>query len=374
MNIKRTDNPDTCLDLTGSEAIALARLLAEVADGYGAAIDVQEAARTGWELLVRRATAKMGAGVDRTNYADLLERLSSRATERTDAEDALDNLQVDAAKKSPDSPYVPSLPRKSEVQSMNIGYGGQLAWSFAFGRPRIVVDDTLIVNHIRKNTRRLVLWLSIHRDGGTMDDIREDLLPHLPKAQALVHIRSAIGMGRDLFRTATGHKDRKFITFTKATSDYRLDSEDFSVDLWTFQDFLIRAEKSDDINRRRDYLEAAVGLYRGELASGNDAAWILPAREWCRRQTRDAYTQLADIWEPSNTAYATENLKQARDLDPTDEEITRRLMRLHAQRERPDLVGAAMTKLKESLDDLEVTPSSTTIEAHRIALGGGNSD
>ncbi len=75
-----------------------------------------------------------------------------------------------------------------------------------------------------------------------------------------------------------------------------------------------------------------LGLMRGPLLAGEDADWVLAARERYRQRFVVTVAQLAAHMEPIDPHAGIQLYQRALDVEPLAESLSRRLMRLHAQR------------------------------------------
>lgn len=75
-----------------------------------------------------------------------------------------------------------------------------------------------------------------------------------------------------------------------------------------------------------------LALLRGPFLDGEDAAWVLAARERWRRRGVEAVARLAEWLEPHDADEAARLFESALDAEPLAEAFSRRLMRLYARR------------------------------------------
>jgi len=148
----------------------------------------------------------------------------------------------------------------------------------------------------------------------------------------------------------------------------------FTLDVADFNFALAQAEQSNRMNNTastREALQQAVALYRGDLLPSCYDDWILPVREELRQAYLDSLGQLVRILEiqrdyPAAIHIAERMLRH----DPLDEEVVRRLIRLHAL--NGDRAGAlrvyhtCTTVLRRELD---IEPSPPTREEYEKLLG-----
>jgi DNA-binding SARP family transcriptional activator len=78
------------------------------------------------------------------------------------------------------------------------------------------------------------------------------------------------------------------------------------------------------------------------------------------------YARIAEILEADHPDQAIAALETAIDLDPVNEELYQRLMRIHGRLGRPDAVRRTLRLLEDRLADLgEAEPSEAT---RRVAM------
>jgi DNA-binding SARP family transcriptional activator len=123
-------------------------------------------------------------------------------------------------------------------------------------------------------------------------------------------------------------------------------------------------------------LEAAVGLYRGDLLAGLTVVaptfedWLMSERERLRERAVEAHARLlAHQRAVGATASAVQSALRLLALDPLQEAVHRTLMRLHAQLGRRD---AALRQYQECVDvlrrELAVEPEADTKELYQEIL------
>ena len=136
------------------------------------------------------------------------------------------------------------------------------------------------------------------------------------------------------------------------------------------------ARRGGDEAARRAALQAVGDLYRGEPLDGVTYTWAEPVRETLRRQATDALAALADSLAPAgdpeagpagdlpasaDPAEALVALERAAEVDPYNEELYRRIMRLQAAAGRRDAVRRTLRLLEARLVDLDTDPDSATL-------------
>ena len=122
--------------------------------------------------------------------------------------------------------------------------------------------------------------------------------------------------------------------------------------------------------RRRDALEEAVALYRGDLLPGCDDEWIGPERERLGRRLVEALGRLIEILEQDRAwGDAIEHAQRLLRIDPLQEGAWRTLMRCHAGRGERALALHVYHRCASVLkQELGVQPSAATRIAYRELL------
>ena len=161
------------------------------------------------------------------------------------------------------------------------------------------------------------------------------------------------------------------------------------------------ATRAGDELGRRAALQTVADLYRGEILTGLDYSWAEPIRERTRRQASDCLAALADLLTPlapprlpappagpragavdapagASTAVldptaeqvtagdaveALTALERAIEVDPYDEGLYRRIMRLYAAAGRRDAIRRTLRLLEARLaDDIDTDPEQATLD------------
>lgn len=111
----------------------------------------------------------------------------------------------------------------------------------------------------------------------------------------------------------------------------RLNPAAFTTDVEEFEAALRSAHASKDFGERSQWLEQAVGIYRGELLPGYYEEWILAEQQRLSESYLRALHQLvSNLAEGGELGKALPYARLAVGADPENEESHRTLMRLHA--------------------------------------------
>ena len=105
------------------------------------------------------------------------------------------------------------------------------------------------------------------------------------------------------------------------------------VDCWACEKLLVQVEQQSDPTCGLVLMERALALYEGEFLAGEDAAWVILARERIRsrltRISRRLGQRLEELqrWEEAGALY-----ERLRELFPVDEDLCLHLIRSHIKR------------------------------------------
>ncbi|MGI5525833.1 BTAD domain-containing putative transcriptional regulator [Micromonospora sp. CA-259024] len=229
------------------------------------------------------------------------------------------------------------------------------------GPVTVSTDAGPIATGMRSGSYTALAVLAAHPAGRTLDQLADDLHPDVDPSAAVKRVRTDIGTARRVLRTATGHSEPMFIVYDPATGRYQLDPEIVTVDLWQMLTAIHRATTTDDEADTLATLRRATELYAGDFAEGHDHTWATDYATSHRHQILTAYARIAEILEPDHPDQAIAALERAADLDPFNEELYQRIMRIHGRQQRPDAVRRTLRRLEERLADLgDAEPSQAT--------------
>ena len=112
-------------------------------------------------------------------------------------------------------------------------------------------------------------------------------------------------------------------------------------------------------------LHTAHELYRGPLADGMGAEWVLSLREAGRRSFLDVTARLVRHHVVHEPAAALRVLEKARNLDPTNEHLYRDIIALQLKVGDNDGAANTLRLLETQLADIEETVSETIVKLAR---------
>ncbi|WP_431937073.1 BTAD domain-containing putative transcriptional regulator [Micromonospora sp. RP3T] len=229
------------------------------------------------------------------------------------------------------------------------------------GPVAVTADAGPVRTGMRSGSYTTLAVLAAHPAGRTLDQLAADLHPDVDPSTAVKRIRTDINTARKVLRAETGHPEHMFIVYDPATGRYQLDPETIAVDLWQMLTAIQYAADATDDQATLTALRRATALYAGDFAEGHDYLWVTERATAYRHQILTAYARIAEILEPDQPAQAIDALERAADLDPVNEELYQRIMRIHGRQHRPDAVRRTLRRLEERLANLcDAEPSQAT--------------
>ncbi len=218
-----------------------------------------------------------------------------------------------------------------------------------------------VTTGMRSGSYTVLAVLAAHPAGRTLYQLAADLHPDVDPASAVKRVRTDITTARRVLRTASGHEEPMFIVFDPASGRYHLDPQTVTVDLWHMLTAINHATTSDNDDEALAALRRATDLYAGDFAEGHDHPWAVDYGTSYRHQILTVYARIAEFLEPDYPDRAVAALERATDLDPVNEELYQRIMRIHGRQQRPDAVRRTLRRLEERLADLvDAEPSQAT--------------
>jgi DNA-binding SARP family transcriptional activator len=241
-----------------------------------------------------------------------------------------------------------------------------LARLSVLGPLTVATDAGTVGAGMRSGSYGVLAMLAAHPSGRTREQLAAALYPTVNPELADNRVRTDTTTARRVLRQATGHNEAKFILYDAGTGLYRLDPDIIDVDLWRMLTAIQAANTATDDTECLAALRQAAGCYGGEFAQGQDRAWALDYATTYRHQVLGAYARIAEILEADHPDQAIAALETAINLDPVNEELYQRLMRIHGRLGRPDAVRRTLRLLEDRLADLgEAEPSEAT---RRVAV------
>ncbi|GIH05713.1 hypothetical protein Rhe02_37800 [Rhizocola hellebori] len=140
--------------------------------------------------------------------------------------------------------------------------------------------------HIRRSgSRQIAVYLALHPDGATRDELLEHIFGHMTRASAAGSLNSCLYEIRRLLSI----DDRSVLT--RLDDSYRLDPDMITVDWWQLLHDL-----------QHGHLEHAVASYLGPIADGHTWDWLPEHRQTARHLIADTHARLAHTASSSHQA------------------------------------------------------------------------
>ncbi len=239
---------------------------------------------------------------------------------------------------------------------------------YTMGDFRILKDD-MVVNLSGKIQKRPLELLKILIAAG--GQTREEwIVERLWKERELEDAHRAF--------LTTIHRLRKLLSCEKCIHYQdglvRIDPRYLWVDSITFLKMMERAEdlwQTGEKKEARDTAERALELYRGQfLPSTDPIPWAEGMRQSLRVEFLKWILRIGEIYEDErNLQDALDLYKRARDLEPLEEELYRRLMVLYGRKGRKAEVVRTYRLCAETLwSHLQLRPSRITEETYRAVI------
>jgi DNA-binding SARP family transcriptional activator len=227
------------------------------------------------------------------------------------------------------------------------------------GAPSLTVNGQEVGRGVRAKTFELLAILVLHPDGATGESIGDALWPDQNTDAARTCLHGALKRLRVMLRTHTGASQAMFVI--NASHRYRLDPRLIDSDIWAFQTACHRAETAPDADGRLAALRQASNLYRGPLLDGAAYPWAEPDRVALHRLGLQVLVRLAAAIADDDPEAALSALERALVIDPYNESLYRRTMRLQARLQRPEAISGTLALLRHHLADLDTEPEPATL-------------
>ncbi|MEV5576600.1 BTAD domain-containing putative transcriptional regulator [Spirillospora sp. NPDC052269] len=222
------------------------------------------------------------------------------------------------------------------------------------GRPRLEAEASVSLS-ARGKAMELLIYLALHPEGATRDELCAALWPDIDPGD---RFHSTLRHLRDALRDTVDSPSR----FVYAESErYRIDRTAISVDLWNFHAALADTRNARTDHERVSALQRASALCRGELAEGAYYEWLDEHRYPATRAQCDALVQLAELSESEGPEGALQMLESARDLDPDNEEVYRRIIQIQVGLGRTDAAKRTLHLLRKRLHEIGLEPERETL-------------
>ncbi len=142
------------------------------------------------------------------------------------------------------------------------------------------------------------------------------------------------------------------------------------LDIEQFEEMCLKARR-DPVKEREKRLRQAVGLYRGDLLSGNDSEWVKAPRQYYRTLYLDACRTLLPLLEKQEQWMDIVSIcSQAYQIDFCIEEFTAYQMRAFVAMGQPEQAIEKYEDFKKQLlREFEMPPTEQIEQIYTLALG-----
>ncbi|WP_194924133.1 BTAD domain-containing putative transcriptional regulator [Catenulispora pinisilvae] len=208
----------------------------------------------------------------------------------------------------------------------------------------------------------ILTFLALHPAGIARDEIIAALWtnPDGTNNGSAETFRSTVYHARTRIRAVTGESKTMYIT--NRGTRYLLDPADITTDLARFTKQLDTANRTRGETERITALEAAVDTYRGHLASGIHADWLIVDREAESRRFGDACARLAYLTADSRPEFALHVLERAVADADCNQELYAKIMRVQAHLGRHAEMWKTLRLLEVRLAVLDDEPDRNLYE------------
>ncbi|WP_189491072.1 BTAD domain-containing putative transcriptional regulator [Streptomyces antnestii] len=229
----------------------------------------------------------------------------------------------------------------------------------------------------KEETREFIALLAAHPGGLRGEEIAEKMQLADDPTEMKADLENLRRAARRVFRSATGKKEVAFVTLSGPI--HRLDPQYISTDVTAFTKALTAATRADSPHERATALQRATALYTGQLCDGADYLWAQGLRIALHRRAVDALMLLAEhtAQQSADPEPALALLNQAADLDPENERVYRRIIKLQITVGRDDAAHRTLALLTDRLASIDASPEPATLAllnrappTRRTAAGG----
>jgi DNA-binding SARP family transcriptional activator len=210
----------------------------------------------------------------------------------------------------------------------------------------------------RSHAEPLLTYLALHREGATTGELTTNLWPGLDDERARKRLWGSISDARSHLGDV----------ILRADDRYRLDRDAVAIDLDQFESLLTQADSESAA--RRQLLERALRLVRGDPLAGSDYPWALGETRRLRATIIDRLAQLGQLrLDDGDPAGALAAAEQAIGLDPFNEPAHRLGMKAEATLGLRQAIVERYTQLARELDTrFGLEPERETRQLYRSLL------
>ena len=219
-----------------------------------------------------------------------------------------------------------------------------------------------LAGQLSERRRELLTYLALYPDGVRRDLLIEELWPDVGIERPTAPLNAALTRLRATLTRLTGQPMNDVI-LTGGDGHYRLNPDLVSVDYHRYTTAQTMRRNARTAADRAAADRALLDEYRGELADALYPQWI----EVPRRQATDAALtatanlaqHLVDSGEPDQAAAVLDHAIAV--IDPLEEGLYGRLIRLHYDHDRPDAARRVYATLVAELAKIQAVPSRETL-------------
>jgi DNA-binding SARP family transcriptional activator/LysM repeat protein len=226
------------------------------------------------------------------------------------------------------------------------------------GKPSIAAIDggAETVLHIRRSAGiQILVHLAVNPAGATSDELMAILWPETRPYFARRSFHTTMHDLRQTLAEAIDPERGEAEPIPRTDERYHLDPNLVDIDLWMLNAAIDHAATAVQPGEHDAALRAIIADYTGPIAEGHSWLWLAPYREATRRHILDAHVALADSEPDARQALAI--IQDAIRIEPYNEDLYQRAMRLHARLASPDGIRRTLRTLTEQFADLEVAVS-----------------
>jgi DNA-binding SARP family transcriptional activator len=241
------------------------------------------------------------------------------------------------------------------------------------GAPQLSTDAGTLTEGVRTGSVAVMTLLAAHPGGLGLDEIATTLHPGVQRPLARGRVHTDIDAARSLLRKVTGAAEgARFVVYESKARRYALDADLVEVDLWRMLTCIETANRAGgDDQRALAALRQAMSFYGGDFAAGFEQVWAVEHATTIGHTITQAWARIAEILEVDEPDEAVAALESAIGMEPVNEELYRRLMRIHGRTGNPDRVRATLKLLQRRLTELgDSEPSQATRRVADRQLSG----
>jgi two-component SAPR family response regulator len=239
------------------------------------------------------------------------------------------------------------------------------------GHPAVLGRDGAPVGSVREAALELLVYLAVHRDGVSVDAVKEAVYGDATRARAAQRLSTDLANLRNRIRYAAG-VEHGMNPVVNTGGRYRLDASLVEVDWWTVQAAVRRLREAADDDARVEALRNGLAAFHGVLAEGANYEWLSEYQESSRRLGVGLHVRLAVLLGDREPQEAAGLLEGACDLDPYDEDLAVRAMSAHARLGDGDAVRGRWRQLRAALTELGESPDAATKDLVATLLTSGS--